>query len=336
MKKNFWRMRGISVLVVFLVCLFPVGGMTAEKAIELKFATSFAQNRDHVKGFFMFTERLQKEAGDRVKLINRGGPEAIPPFELIEAVRKGIVDFAELSAGYYSAQIPIANGMRLSRLTTVQERENGAYDLFRKITSEQNVFFLGKIHSAATFAVYSRVKLQSSADFKGKKIRSTPTYKDFLIALGATPITTTHAEIYTALERGMVDAVCSPVFGMLELGWHKKIKYIILPHFYKQDQTIIFNFNSWNKLPKDLQQMMDKIMIGVEKDSDAFILGRVAEARNDLLKEGIEEIMMKDSDHYLALAYDSAWKDTLSKDPKYGAEMRKLWTYDKEQLKKMK
>jgi TRAP-type C4-dicarboxylate transport system substrate-binding protein len=336
MKKRLCRTGCVVLLGIFLFGLFPAAGTAADKPIELKFVTSFSQNRDHVKGFFMFVDRLQKEAGSRVKLVNRGGPEAIPPFEQIEAVRKGIVDFAELSAGYYSAQIPLANGMRLSRLTTAQERENGAYDLFRKVTSDQNIYFLGKFHSSVQFGVYSRVKMESTADFKGKKIRSTPTYKDFLIALGATPITTTHAEIYTALERGLVDAVCSPNFGMLELGWHKKIKYIILPHFYQQDQTIIFNLASWNKLPKDIQQMMDRIMVGVERDSDEFIKGRVTAAREELLKEGIQEITVKDSDHFLKLAYDSAWKDTLSRKPKYGDEMRKLWTYNKEQLQKMK
>src|SRR4030042_2356812 len=161
----------------------------------------------------MVVEGREKASGGRIKFVYKGGPEAFPPFELVEAVRKGVVDFAEDPAGYYMAQVPIANGMRLTRLTPEQERANGAYDLFRKIAAEKaNIFFLGKVNPLMDFSIYSRVPVKSSADFKGMRIRSTPTYKDFILALGANPTTTTHGEIYTALERGVVQAVCSPSF----------------------------------------------------------------------------------------------------------------------------
>jgi TRAP-type transport system periplasmic protein len=318
----------ICLAVTVLLVGVPSVIKAQQKVIEIKYATAFDGFRDHEKGTLMFIERLERASGGRIKFVNKGGPEAFPPFELVEAVRKGVVDFAEDPAGYYMAQIPIANGMRLSTLTPAQERTNGAYDLFRKIAAEKaNIFFLGKVNPLADFHIYSRVPVKSSADFKGMRIRSTPTYKDFILALGANPTTTTHGEIYTALERGVVQAVCSPSFGMLELGWHTQVKYIINPPFYQQDQTLIFNLDTWKKIPVDLQKLADEVMVSVEKDSADFINSRMKAAHDDLIKAGLKDITLSDPEKFLALAYDSAWKDVLSKsDPKTGPEMRRLWT----------
>jgi TRAP-type C4-dicarboxylate transport system substrate-binding protein len=329
MKANRAWLLFICLAVTACLVSVPSGVKAQQKAIEIKYATAFDSFRDHEKGTLMFVERLEKAAGGRIKFISKGGPEAFPPFELVEAVRKGVIDFAEDPAGYYMAQVPIANGMRLSRLTPEQERASGAYDLFRKIAAEKaNIFFLGKVNPLADFHIYSRVPVKSTADFKGMRIRSTPTYKDFILALGANPTTTTHGEIYTALERGIVQAVCSPSFGMLELGWHTQVKYIINPPFYQQDQTLIFNLDTWKKLPPDLQKLADEVMISVEKDSADFINSRMKAAYDDLLKAGLKDITLSDPEKFLEMAYDSAWKEVLSKsDPKTGPEMRQRWTF---------
>lgn len=331
MKKN--NIHFVIFILLFLFCLPLVSH--AQKPIELTFATAFSQHRDHEKGTLMFVDMLKKYAGNRIKIINKGGPESIPAFELIEAVRTGIVDFAEDPAGYYSAQIPEANGMRLSTLHPWEERVNGAYDLFRKVAAEKgNIYFLGKIHAGAKFEIYSNKKVVTTADFKGMKIRSTPTYRDFLIALGATPVTMPHSEIYTALDRGVVDGVCTPAFGVTEKGWHEKIKYLIRPRFYQQDQTIIFNLDTWNKLPKDLQKLIDDIMVTIEKDSMEFILKRVKANRDDMIKAGLKEITLKDSDRFLEIAKEAGWASVLKKsDPKYGPQLKKLWSYSRNELK---
>src|SRR4030042_627612 len=117
---------------------------------------------------------------------------------------------------------------------------------------------------------------------------------------------------------------------MLELGWHTQVKYIINPSFYQQDQTLIFNLDTWKKLPADLQKLADEVMISVEKDSAEFIKSRRKVAYDDLIKAGLKDITLSDPEKFLELAYDSAWKDVLSKsDPITGPEMRRLWTFPK-------
>lgn len=172
---------------------------------------------------------------------------------------------------------------------------------------------------------YSKSRIRKSDDFKGLKIRSTPTYKDFILALGAVPIQMPHGEIYTALERGVVQAVASPAYGVMEMGWQTQVKYTVFPAYFEIDMGIIFNWDSWKKLPPDLQKIMDDTAAQVEKDSHQFIQSVVKKQYEDLKKAGLEEITLEDAQKFLSLGYEASWKDVLSKsDPQYGSELRKL------------
>ena len=328
-KVKFYKFFLCLVSVSFIIAL-PMSVMAAEKPIELKFVTSFDQHRDHEKGTFMWIDKAKKAAGDRVKFINKGGPEAIPTFELAEAVRKGIVDFASGVGGYYSNMIPEANAVRLSNYLPWELRANGALDFMRKLWTEKANFIpLGWFSMAGgkSYHFYTRVKVKNSGDFKGMKIRSTPTYKDFILDLGAVPIQMPHGEIYTALERGVVQAVASPAFGVLEMGWQTQVKYTVFPAFWEIDNGIIFNTDSWNKLPPDLRKLFDDIAAQVERDSHEFILKVIQKQYDDMKKAGVEEISLGDPERFLKIGYDAAWKDVLSKsDPKLGPEMRRLVT----------
>jgi TRAP-type C4-dicarboxylate transport system substrate-binding protein len=66
----------VALSVAFL--MVPVMGIAAEKTIELKFATNYDQHRDHEKATFMFIDRVQKAAGDRIKFINKGQEGTTP------------------------------------------------------------------------------------------------------------------------------------------------------------------------------------------------------------------------------------------------------------------
>ena len=69
-------------------------------------------------------------------------------------------------------------------------------------------------------------------DLTGFKIRITPVYRDFFTALGATVVQTAPGEVYTALERGVVDGYGWPIGGIFDFGWHEKTKYRVDPGFY--------------------------------------------------------------------------------------------------------
>ena len=94
-------------------------------------------------------------------------------------------------------------------------------------------------------------------DLTGLKIRITPVYRDFFQALGATVIQTAPGEVYTALERGVVDGYGWPIGGIFDLDWQEKTKYRVDPGFYDAEVSIIMNRRTWDSSTAEQRAVLD-------------------------------------------------------------------------------
>lgn len=314
-----------ALICMTLAGLLCVPALGFAKEIELKISSAFDLNRNTELGLRMFIERINDLGAGKVKLNYVGGPSAIPPFELIEALRNGTVDLAASPGSYYSPQVPEAGAMYLSRISAWDERENGAYALFNEVIQKKaNAYYLGRYNTTYKFNFYTQKKVEKITDFKGLKIRVSPVYKAFLNRLGGVPIAMPHSEIYTALERGVVDGMGGTNFDIMDKGWHEHLKYIIDPSFYGSDTTILVNLDVWKKLPEDVRLLMESVILKVERDSGLKLLEIIRQERQDLMKAGLQVITIASPEAYVDMAYDAAWEDILKKSPEFGQTLRQL------------
>ena len=54
-------------------------------------------------------------------------------------------------------------------------------------------------------------------------------------------VQTAPGEVYTALERGVVDGYGWPITGIFDLGWQEKTKYRVDPGFYTAEVSVLVN-----------------------------------------------------------------------------------------------
>ncbi len=136
----------------------------------------------------------------------------MPPFEVGNAVRTGVVDIANVTGAFYTNLMPEADAFKLiSKPMTraAQERHLGLSSTNSTIRSSIRNYLARQFHNVP-FHIYLNKKIDK-IDFTGLKIRVTPVYRDIVQALGGTPITTPPGEVYTALERGVVDGYGWPI-----------------------------------------------------------------------------------------------------------------------------
>ena len=126
-------------------------------------------------------------------------------------------------------------------------RRNGGFDYMQKLYAEKmNAHFLARTVDNNPFHLYLNKPI-TGPDLSGLKLRITPVYRDFFQAQGATVIQTAPGEVYTALERGVVDGYGWPITGILDLGWHEKTKYRVDPGFYSAEVSILVNKRKWDE-----------------------------------------------------------------------------------------
>ena len=101
--------------------------------------------------------------------------------------------------------------------------------------------------------LHSKKKVTNLADYKGIKQRTAGAWAEVGGSLGATTVILPGAEVYAALERGVIDATeWSGPSANEPVGFHKIAKYIIFPGIHQPGATQECEFNkaAWDKISK--------------------------------------------------------------------------------------
>jgi TRAP-type C4-dicarboxylate transport system substrate-binding protein len=294
---------------------------------KVKVVSAWPQNNKVNDALWMLQKKVKEKSNGQLEITWGGGPEAIPAFQLVEALRNGVVDMAWTAHTYNVAQLPVVEGAKLSKLTPAQEKEKGVFAFYQDVYQKKlNAYYLGRGTPGLTYNLYTTVPVKTIADFKGLSIRVTPAYKAFVEAMGAAPVATDPGEVFTALERNMVKGYGWPSLGISDFGWDSVTKFVIEPAFYQVDVMAILNINAWNKLPKNIQDLLTASMQEVEKEAQQHFATLITQDRDNLKKKGIQEIKLsaEEAGKYLETAYDASWKEVLKKDAQLGAQLRDL------------
>jgi len=117
------------------------------------------------------------------------------------------------------------------------------------------------------------------------------------------------AEIWTALDRGVIDGVIDPTTLIATFRWYDRLKYLIDHKFYNLHTAITFNLDSWNKLPSDLQNLITEAMIEVEKDVTLFFDKEERDAYDEIVKGGVKPVKFSppEAEKFLNTVYGAFW-----------------------------
>ncbi len=319
-------------MAIFLAAAWGAGpagdpAMAADKTV-LKVVSAWGKNNKMNDALWILQAKAKEGSQGRLELNFVGGPETIPAFQLVEALRNGVVDIAWTAHTYNVAQVPVVEGAKLSALSPAAERARGVHDFYRQVYLEKlNAVYLGKGTPGLTYNLYAAEPVRSIADFKGMAVRVTPAYKAFVEALGAAPVTTDPGEVYTALERKMVKAYGWPSLGISDFGWDSVTRVVIEPAFYQVDVIALVNSTAWAKLPQQLQETLAAAMQATEAEAEKHFAQLIQEDRRQLIAKGVKEVKLAgdESRRYLETAYDAAWKEVLRKDEPGGRKLRELF-----------
>ncbi len=295
---------------------------------KLKVATAWGKNAALNDGFWLFYDRIKREG---IKLKYVGGPETIPPFELLQALKTGRVDIVNIPTAYYLSQLPEADALKLSTLDPEQERSCGFYDYMNKLHKERvNACYLGRNAPLVTHHLYLNIEI-TEPDLEGLPIRVTGAQSALVEALGAATVTTAPGELYTALKMGIVSGYGWPAIGVSDLKWDEATKYVIDPGFYQVDAITLINLDTWNQLTSERQKLLAETMRETEKLAVNHYRQKIAETRQQMRKKGIKEITFSPemAEKYLNIAYSSGWDQMLNAAPQLGPKIKELLRGDR-------
>src|SRR5882724_2841755 len=314
----------LSAALAGLVTGSGIAPASAQEVV-LRAVTAFAEGTQFSKGFERFIEKVNADGKGVLRINYIGGPRAMPPFEVGNAVRTKVVDIANVTGAFYTNLMPEADAFKLVSRPMTEQRQNGTWDYINQLHNQKlNAYFLARQFHNVPFHIYLNKK-PDRLDFAGLKIRVTPVYKDVVEALGGTAVTTAPGEVYTALERGVVDGYGWPVSGIFDLGWEKVTKYRLEPAFYSVEVNVLVNLDSWKALSDAQRKILSDAALWLE-GLDSENVAIVAAERERQTKAGIQPIDFgpEEAKKFLEKANEVAWQSVIKRAPEMGAKLRQL------------
>jgi len=311
----------IGAIVISAVLL----GSAAAKEVTLRGYSAFTEGTQFSKNFERFIERVNSTGKGVIQINYIGGPRSLPPFEVGNAIRNRVIDIANTPGAFYTNVMPEADATKLIQTPMSEQRKNGTWAYINELHNKRvNAWYLTRQFHNVPFNIFLNRKI-AQPDLTGLKIRVTPIYRDMVAALGGTPVTMAPGEVYTALERGVVDGYGWPVIGIFDLGWEKATKFRLDPAFYSAEVNLIVNLDTWKSLTDAQRKVLNDSAEWLE-GLDAENVALIAAEKQRHAKAGIETLDFgpQASKKFLDQAYEVGWDAVIKRSPESGPTLRKL------------
>jgi len=257
------KIRYFLCLCAVLLCWGSAFTASA-KTIELKFAYFPPPPAEICRlGFEQIGPALESATGGQVRIKYFGGSSLGAPPAHFDLVVSGTADIVAMSPEFTPGTFPISSVANLPAVFPNSEVAAAAlYDLLTKyaLDKELKKVKLLAVAPTAPSQLLSKTKLvKTLEDIKGMKLAGTSvSHANTIAALGANPVKMVEGEVFTALERGMVD-------GRLH-AWDSAVVWKGMEATkYRTGNVngplnlmlVLMNRDSWGKLPADIQKILD-------------------------------------------------------------------------------
>jgi len=230
----------------------------------------------------------------------------------LQAVRDGLSELSLISYGYYPAMVPLSRGlewyfMGCDHADTLLKVCRDVYNTYPPLRNEWEKRNNCKVLYFTNWdygPLMTKKPLTKVAELKGLKIRGYGVGAETVDRLGGRGMPVVAAEVYQALERGILDGVFSFCFVTAEKAkLHEQAPNIIeVGAGAHAPTTVVMNLELWKSLPDDLKAVF-------EKTAEDVYNYRYTELYNKLLEESVD-VMVKQGAKFTKWADEEIKKAT--------------------------
>jgi TRAP-type transport system periplasmic protein len=245
----------------------------AQQKFEMKLAYFVGDQHAMSKWLIKWSDNLAKESGGRIAVKRFPGSQMGPVQQHYDYARTGQADVSWFLHGATPGRFPLTELVQLPYLVgsaeigtkTLNDAELRAKYLDAEHKGVKVLLLLthqpGNVHT-------TKKPIRTVEDMKGLRIRfASPTIREFVAALGGTPVGVAPTEQVEQLQKGTIDGVFIDYGGAgIAFKMGGILKYSTEMYSYVSSFGVGMNPGFWAKLPPDLKALVTKSVTGVEKE----------------------------------------------------------------------
>ena len=262
-------------------------------AADFRWLNSFDRNHDGVPNFVEpYIKGIEASSGGRIKFIV-SGPETVPAFEQLQPVASGAFQFLFTHGSYHFGTTPLLAATEAMGGTREERKKSGALEYIDKQYQKLGLKLVALPMTApGGYQILLRQPPTPAGDLQGFKIRGFPTVQPVLRMLGASMVVLPPAEIYSSLDKGVIDGFSYPTFGVLRSNLYEPTKFLLRPAFGFIANPVLANLASWNRFSDADRKIFLDEAAKAEEHWENATERIIAEEEKDLLARGMKIVEM--------------------------------------------
>ncbi len=217
------------------------------------------------EGCNKFAQWVKEMSGGRMEITVYGGGELVPALEVFDAVSNGAIELGHGAAYYWAGKIPAAQffatvpfGMNAPQMNAWLVGGGGT-ELWQETYADYNLLPFPGGNTGMQMGGWFNEEINSPTDINGLKMRIPGIGGKVFSRAGGTSVLVAGGEIYTNLERGVIDATewIGP-FHDYQMGFYNVAKHYYYPGWHEPGTALelFANKDKFASLPSDLQAIL--------------------------------------------------------------------------------
>ena len=266
-RREFLRKSGVAAGAALLGALGGMGSTAAAqgKPTTWKAVTNHRNGAAYSHRWPWFHEQVKTRTNGRLVIELTTVPElGLTGQELLRSMKSNLLDFADVVAGYVSGEFPAIEGPQLPGVFKDAAQLRQAFDAWTvKVVAPREDVMGGKVLAHFNYNpvyLFSKFEFTRPEDLKGRKVRVySAALSDFVGALGGEPVNMPVAELYTAMERGTVDAAITGPDQIEGQRLYEVCKFATDLSLGNSPGYCVVSRRSWDRLPADIKKALEAI-----------------------------------------------------------------------------
>ena len=322
-------MKSISKLLATIVAtllIFSSSVFAADKH-KFKMATSWGGGPLMEIGAKAFAENVKRMSNGRIQIEVFPSGTLGPGLKVSETVKNGVADMGHTWIGYDWGKDKTA--VLFGGYAGSSDTEKMLHWLYRAGGAELQREFRDQkfglismplfVRTSEVF-LHSRKPVKTLKDLQGLKLRTAGAWLEISKGMGASPVTMPGGEVYTALERGTIDATeWGTLYENKSPGFHKVTKYVIIPGVHQPTAPfeLLINKKAWGKLSSEDKKLVEDAAFMTTMNSWLTIGDEDAKALEFFKSKGNEIIELAPEVQYEGREAGVKWAEGVAKDNAY-------------------
>ena len=275
------------------------GPVQAQQKYEIKLAYFVGDQHAMSQWLIKWSEKIEKDSNGRIVVKRFPGSQMGPVQQHYDLARTGQAEMSWFLHGATPGRFPLTEIIQLPYFA-------GSAEIGTKVMNDAELRskYLDAEHKGVKVLLLlthqpgnihtTKKPIRSVEDMKGMRLRfSSATIRDFVAALGATPVGVQATEQVEQLQKGTIDGTFIDYGGAgIAFKMGGVVKYSTEMYSYISSFGVIMNEDFWNKLSPDLQALVTKSFTGVEKEVGEAWDGLDVPGKKALMDGGGEAIKL--------------------------------------------